>query len=296
VGRHTVKLILALSLLLALHTAANAESIALKQEGGTFVVPVLINDKITLNFTIDSGAADVSIPADVFSTLTRAGTVVQSDFVDLQRYRLADGSIQVSQRFRLRSLRVGNLELRNVLASVSPPQGSLLLGQSFLARLNAWSIDNQRQMLLINESPTTGLRNIVASPSSKEASAAKWVLAGKRGEHAVFIDVSSIRVDRGIRLVSRKLVYKLRTKRGLNKDSDKWVNYIVTHLAVNCGDRRERDDFLSVYYDDGTVYQARISPPEWESVTPSVMLPPEADVTDALESDAMQFICAWTPN
>jgi hypothetical protein len=35
------------------------------------MVPVVINDKITLDFTIDIGAADVSIPADVFSTLRR---------------------------------------------------------------------------------------------------------------------------------------------------------------------------------------------------------------------------------
>jgi len=50
---------------------AHAESIALKKEGGTFVVPVVINDKITLNFIIDSGASDVSIPAGVFFTLVK---------------------------------------------------------------------------------------------------------------------------------------------------------------------------------------------------------------------------------
>ena len=45
----------------------------LKKEGGTFVVPVEINGAITLDFTVDSGAADVSVPADVFSTLARTG-------------------------------------------------------------------------------------------------------------------------------------------------------------------------------------------------------------------------------
>jgi Aspartyl protease len=43
--------------------------------GGTFVVPVEINGAITLNFTVDSGASHVTVPADVFSTLTRAGTI-----------------------------------------------------------------------------------------------------------------------------------------------------------------------------------------------------------------------------
>ena len=36
---------------------------------GSFVVPVLVNGEITLNFIVDSGAADVSIPGDVVSTL-----------------------------------------------------------------------------------------------------------------------------------------------------------------------------------------------------------------------------------
>jgi clan AA aspartic protease (TIGR02281 family) len=140
-----------IGLVLACASLANAESIALKQEGGTFVVPVLINDKITLNFTIDSGAADVSIPADVFSTLVRAGTITTADLRDKGLYKLADGSQRTSQRFRIRSLQVGNLTLRDVLASVAPPSGSLLLGQSFLARLESWSINNQRQVLEINQ-------------------------------------------------------------------------------------------------------------------------------------------------
>ena len=286
-----------LSLLLACNSAANGESVALQQEGGTLVVPVLINNRITLNFTIDSGAADVSVPADVFSTLIRAGTIAKSDFIDEQVYQLADGSERRAQRFRVRSLRVGSLELQNVIASVAPPAGSLLLGQSFLSRFRTWSIDNQRQVLLINESPKPSPSEAVASPSIKVASTPKWVMAGKRGGHGSFVDVSSIRVGGGIRLASRKFVYPLHTKKGegMYEDSDKWVDYIVEQVADNCGDRRERVDILSVYYDDGTVSKAYISP-EWESVTPSVMMPPETDVIEALGSDAMNFICAWKPN
>ena len=46
------------------HSAPGA-SIQMKKEGGTYVVPVLINNAITLDFTVDSGAADVTIPEDV---------------------------------------------------------------------------------------------------------------------------------------------------------------------------------------------------------------------------------------
>ncbi len=62
--------------------AAYSESIPLIRDHGTLQVPVLINDKISLDFTIDSGATDVSIPENVFSALIRAGTVSRQDFLD----------------------------------------------------------------------------------------------------------------------------------------------------------------------------------------------------------------------
>ena len=46
----------------------SAISVPMQPGGGIYVVPVLINDAITLDFVVDSGAADVSIPADVVST------------------------------------------------------------------------------------------------------------------------------------------------------------------------------------------------------------------------------------
>ena len=121
----------------------------LKKEGGTFVVPVLINDAITLDFTVDSGAADVSVPADVFSTLARTGTIRDSDIIGEQTYVLADGSKSQSVTFTIRSLKVGGKVVENVRGSVAPSRGSLLLGQSFLERFKSWSIDNTKHVLLL---------------------------------------------------------------------------------------------------------------------------------------------------
>src|SRR5271166_6536593 len=119
-------------------------------EGGTFVVPVRINDQITLKFVIDSGAADVSIPADVVMTLLRTGTITDADFLGTQKYRMADGSTVPSQQFVIRSLKVGDRTLNDVTGSIAPVEGSLLLGQSFLRRFKSWSIDNQREALILN--------------------------------------------------------------------------------------------------------------------------------------------------
>jgi predicted aspartyl protease len=123
--------------------------VSLKRQNGVLLVPVLINDKIPLDFVLDSGAADVSIPADVVLTLMRTGTLGRADFTGTNTYVFADGSEVPSQTFRIRSLRVGDLVLESVSGSVASVNGSLLLGQSFLSRFKSWSIDNTRQVLLL---------------------------------------------------------------------------------------------------------------------------------------------------
>ena len=126
-------------------------SVPMQMEGDTYVVPVLINNAITLDFIVDSGAADVSIPADVVMTLMRTKTLKEADFLGEQTYVLADGSRVPSQTFVIRSLKVGNKVLENVHGSVASVKGSLLLGQTFLSRFKSWSVDNTKHALLLSE-------------------------------------------------------------------------------------------------------------------------------------------------
>jgi clan AA aspartic protease (TIGR02281 family) len=131
------------------HTQAPSDTtrteVPLKSVGGTFVVPVFINGAITLNFVVDSGAADV------VGTLTRAGTIAKTDFIGKQTYVLADGSTVPTSTFVIRSLKVGDILIENVTGSVSPAAGSLLLGQSFLQRFKSWSMDNNKHVLVLEQ-------------------------------------------------------------------------------------------------------------------------------------------------
>ena len=113
------------------------------------MVPVRVDNDITLNFTIDSGAADVSIPADVVLTLLRTKTLTETEFLGKQTYRLADGSTVSSEIFRIRVPEVGGREIENVIGSVASVRAVPLLGQSFLSRFKSWSIDNQRHVLVL---------------------------------------------------------------------------------------------------------------------------------------------------
>jgi predicted aspartyl protease len=113
-------------------------------------VPVEINGAITLDFAVDSGAGNVTIPADVYYTLVRTGTIKDSDIVGQRTVVLADGSQSKLPTFTIRSLRIGDKIIENVKASVLPLEGQLLLGQSFLTRFKSWSLDNTRRVLVLN--------------------------------------------------------------------------------------------------------------------------------------------------
>jgi predicted aspartyl protease len=89
------------------------------------------------------------VPADVFSTLVRKGTIQDTDIIGEQTYVLGDGSKVKSFTFAIRSIKVGGILVDNVRGGAAPQEGSLLLGQSFLERFKSWSIDNTKHVLLL---------------------------------------------------------------------------------------------------------------------------------------------------
>ena len=125
-------------------------AIPLHRRGDGFLISALINDVLTLDFVIDSGASDVSIPADVVQILMGNGSLRKEDFLGSRIYKLADGSMVPAERFTIRTIKVGDTQIESVTANVGKASGPLLLGQSFLTRFKSWSIDNERGVLLLN--------------------------------------------------------------------------------------------------------------------------------------------------
>ncbi len=127
----------------------NTEEIKLESNGNTYQLRVTLNDTIKMNFTLDTGASDVLIPAEVALTLLTSGTLSKSDFIGYQTYKLADGSTLPSAQFKLRDIELGDRRVTDVTASVGPVGSLPLLGQSFLSRLGTWTIDNRHKVLRI---------------------------------------------------------------------------------------------------------------------------------------------------
>lgn len=132
----------------AISVVASAE-IPLEKRGGTFLVPVLINDTLSLDFYLDSGSADVTVPAATFEALRRAGTIGPDDIIGSETYLMANGVARKATIFRIRSLKVGSVVLQNVRGSLSDQTGPPLLGMSFLGRFSSWSVDNGRSVLVL---------------------------------------------------------------------------------------------------------------------------------------------------
>jgi predicted aspartyl protease len=127
-----------------------ANEVRLVLHQGVFTVPVVINRSIIIPFVLDSGAADVQLPAEVVLTLVRTGTVSEADFLGEGSYVHASGATFRSPRFNIREMRVGNHVVTNVAASVGPAiKSDALLGQSFLSKLRSWTLDNDRHVLIL---------------------------------------------------------------------------------------------------------------------------------------------------
>jgi clan AA aspartic protease (TIGR02281 family) len=130
-------------------TSAAASEVPLERRGGTFLVPALLNEQVSLDFYLDSGAADVSVPASAFEALKRAGTIRPEDIIGSENYLMANGASNKATIFTIRSLKVGSVVLKNVRASVSEFTGPALLGMSFLGRFSSWTVDNGRSALIL---------------------------------------------------------------------------------------------------------------------------------------------------
>ncbi len=132
-------------------TSVRTMAVALSRQGGVLTVPAILNQTYRVNFVVDSGASHVVIPEPIVELMRKAGKLADSDFTGNQAYKLADGSIMKSKTFVVRSFAVNNRVLENIQATIAPAGAPPLLGQSFLQRFSSWSIDNDRQLLLLRE-------------------------------------------------------------------------------------------------------------------------------------------------
>jgi hypothetical protein len=139
------------TLLLCQAPPLRAAEIQLGMSGGIYTVAVQINRSVALQFLVDPGAGTVVIPLSVLRQLVQNGSVTEGDVIGVGAAQLADSSLYLTARVRLRELRIGNAVVHDVTAAVSPGLSQPLLGQSFFRRFASVTFDNRRQVLILSD-------------------------------------------------------------------------------------------------------------------------------------------------
>lgn len=122
-----------------------------KKSGGTYEVPCTING-LPLKFIFDTGASDVTLSSVEADFMLKNDYLSERDFRGSRRYLTASGSVCDGALVCLKEVRVGDVTLKNVEASVVKNQKApLLLGQSVLERFGTITIDNKASKLIIKQ-------------------------------------------------------------------------------------------------------------------------------------------------
>ena len=122
-----------------------------RKPGGTYEVPCTING-LPLKFVFDTGASDVSISSVEAEFMLKNEYLSERDFRGSRKYLTASGSICDGAVICLKEVRVGEVSLKNIEASVVKNQKApLLLGQSALERFGRITIDNENSKIIIKK-------------------------------------------------------------------------------------------------------------------------------------------------
>ena len=117
------------------------------QQGGVNRVQCTING-LPLYFVFDTGSADVTISSVEANFMLKNGYLTNADFMGKQNFVTATGEIHEGTVINLRELRVGDVLLRDIKASVIKNQSApLLLGQSCFRRFGTVEVDNKAQVI-----------------------------------------------------------------------------------------------------------------------------------------------------
>ena len=130
---------------------SDKSTIRMTKSMGVYKIPVMING-ITLNFILDTGASIISISEAEAIVLYKQGMLDESDFRGTKYFLNASGGIVEGTMINLRSVKIGDHELNNILASVMHNSSApLLLGQSFLEKFGVVTIDYRNMILYFND-------------------------------------------------------------------------------------------------------------------------------------------------
>lgn len=120
------------------------------KENGVYYVPIEVNG-LRLRFIFDTGAAIISLSSAEAIVMYRQGVISDDDILGASRLQDATGGISTGVVVNLRTVKIGDIILKNVQATVVDNiQAPLLLGQTALSKFGKVSLDYEHGYIEFN--------------------------------------------------------------------------------------------------------------------------------------------------
>ena len=95
------------------------KSVTLIDDGGTLMIPTMVNDKENVNWAYNPSGRKVEITEDMVKQLLDSKAISKKDFEDGESIKLGDGTKLPSNTFLIATLQIGDVTLENVRVVVS---------------------------------------------------------------------------------------------------------------------------------------------------------------------------------
>jgi aspartyl protease family protein len=124
------------------------EYIPMKREpSGIYTIPCEVNG-LKLRFVLDTGASTITLSLTEAVFMYKNGYIQDADIIGKTHVTLADGSIQENDKVKLKTVKIGSVILKDIIATiVNNTKAPLLLGQTVLSKIGTWTIHNNNLVL-----------------------------------------------------------------------------------------------------------------------------------------------------
>ena len=124
--------------------------IRMVKENGVYYVRIEVSG-LNLRFIFDTGASSISISSAEAAVMYRQGLITEDDILGASQMQDATGGISTGVIVNLRSVKIGDIILNNIQATVVDNiQAPLLLGQTALSKFGKVSLDYEHGYIEFN--------------------------------------------------------------------------------------------------------------------------------------------------
>jgi clan AA aspartic protease (TIGR02281 family) len=168
-------------------------TITMRKVGNVYTIPCEVNG-LNLRFVFDTGASDVSISLAEVAFMIKHGYLEETDILGSSKYKTADGSIIENTKLNIRKIKIADITLYNVEASVVRNlKAPLLLGQSAIKQLGKIQIEGDKLTILKGADDEQDFGLSSDNTTRRGAGSTLWITVYEDDENKDEIELTSVK-------------------------------------------------------------------------------------------------------